>query len=216
MVVFTCDRCNESLKKPKVQYHGCRQTTFTCVDCFVTFTWENFNVHNKCITEQQRYGGANFVAKDNKGEQKQMKWAEQVGAAAEFATGMTKKRLEKMSGQDNVPRKRKPFINFAQNNFGIKEFEAEKLWDELQEALAKLEDKNKVAEEEISKVEETDIGKVNHESGQTEVTATKETKKEKKRKQREAEEAYVQDETVPEVTAIKKKKKKQKEDEEGN
>lgn len=67
MVTFTCDTCNEALKKSKVGTHRkCRNTTFTCIDCNVTFSSETYAQHYKCVTEAERYGGANYVAKENK------------------------------------------------------------------------------------------------------------------------------------------------------
>jgi hypothetical protein len=67
MVTFTCDLCNEALKKNKVANHRkCKNTTFTCIDCNVTFTGDSYALHYKCVTEGERYGGANYVAKENK------------------------------------------------------------------------------------------------------------------------------------------------------
>ncbi|KAJ8980240.1 hypothetical protein NQ317_003748 [Molorchus minor] len=59
MVVFTCNNCGESLQKPKVEKHyafACRKSkSLTCVDCFKDFRGEEYVVHTKCITEDERY-----------------------------------------------------------------------------------------------------------------------------------------------------------------
>ncbi|KAK2960836.1 putative cell growth-regulating nucleolar protein [Blattamonas nauphoetae] len=61
MVTFTCDKCNESLKKNKVKNHisagPCRGSTVTCIDCFKTFPGMEFDAHTSCISEAERYQG---------------------------------------------------------------------------------------------------------------------------------------------------------------
>lgn len=68
MVYFTCDCCGESLKKNQVLKHTfrCKSNEFSCIDCQVVFTKKSYVEHIKCITEDQKYGGANYVAKENK------------------------------------------------------------------------------------------------------------------------------------------------------
>ena len=40
---------------------------------------DGYQTHIKCISEQQKYGGKNFVVREAKGEVKQNEWTEQVG-----------------------------------------------------------------------------------------------------------------------------------------
>ncbi|CAD5222252.1 unnamed protein product [Bursaphelenchus xylophilus] len=236
MVVFTCDRCNEPLKKPKVKFHSCRSTTFTCVDCFVTFDWNTYDAHNKCITEGQRYGGAGFVQESYKGEKKQEKWSQQVSEAINFTNGMVKNFLIKMSGMENVPRKRKPFINFCKNALRVQsDSVAEQIWDQLQAAVRRMEEKdkeeqgknekngevkgengekngenngnNEKKEEEIEEEQNVEVkGKETRENEEESKVEGEEEPKRKKKKRRNQEE--VEEETVEEVKEKKKKKKR--------
>lgn len=54
MVTFTCDLCQESLRKAFVDRHcetKCRNAwTFTCVDCNKTFEGFAYKDHNSCIS----------------------------------------------------------------------------------------------------------------------------------------------------------------------
>lgn len=40
------------------------------------FRGDDYKNHNKCISEDQKYGGKGFEAKANKGEVKQQQWIE--------------------------------------------------------------------------------------------------------------------------------------------
>lgn len=68
MVFFTCEACGEALKKNQVEKHGyrCKSNAFSCIDCQKVFDRDSYNEHIKCISEDQKYGGANYVAKENK------------------------------------------------------------------------------------------------------------------------------------------------------
>ena len=68
MVFFICDNCGESLKKNQVQKHTykCKNGSFSCMDCQAVFDKKNYDQHIKCISENEKYGGANYVAKVNK------------------------------------------------------------------------------------------------------------------------------------------------------
>ena len=68
MVFFICDACGEALKKKQVQNHTykCRGATFSCMDCQAVFDSRSYENHVKCISENEKYGGANYVPKVNK------------------------------------------------------------------------------------------------------------------------------------------------------
>lgn len=68
MVFFTCEKCGEALKKNQVYKHfnKCKSNAFSCIDCQKVFDSESYNDHLKCISEDQKYGGSNFVAKEFK------------------------------------------------------------------------------------------------------------------------------------------------------
>ncbi|RKO97483.1 hypothetical protein CAUPRSCDRAFT_3733, partial [Caulochytrium protostelioides] len=59
MVSFSCEQCQDTVKKPKVQQHAgrCRGAQFTCVDCSVTFDEWSVRSHTSCMTEDQKYQG---------------------------------------------------------------------------------------------------------------------------------------------------------------
>ncbi|MCP9263585.1 39S ribosomal protein L16, mitochondrial [Dirofilaria immitis] len=116
MVFFSCDKCGEALKKNQVDKHGfkCRNTTYSCLDCGQAFSLETYKNHIKCVTENKKYGGKNYVEKENKGEAKQNRWIEQVERAIENVTDKElKDLLQQIRGFNNIPRKEAKFINFC-------------------------------------------------------------------------------------------------------
>ena len=60
MVTFTCDACQDSVKKPKVEQHRqrCRNCWYlSCVDCSKTFEGDAYKQHTSCISEAEKYQG---------------------------------------------------------------------------------------------------------------------------------------------------------------
>ncbi|AYU80642.1 LYAR-type C2HC zinc finger containing protein, putative [Leishmania donovani] len=59
MVSFTCNYCQDVVKKPKVQSHAyaCGCDTFTCVDCMQLFDLGTVKGHTSCVTEEEKYQG---------------------------------------------------------------------------------------------------------------------------------------------------------------
>ncbi|KAG5497340.1 hypothetical protein JIQ42_03826 [Leishmania sp. Namibia] len=59
MVSFTCNCCQDVVKKPKVQSHAnaCGGETFTCVDCMHVFDLDTVKGHTSCVTEEEKYQG---------------------------------------------------------------------------------------------------------------------------------------------------------------
>lgn len=109
----------------------------TCSKTFVYRLWKRFRVgliiivdlisssnrfssrnsykeHTKCVTEQEKYGGANYSAPTNmnKGEKKQNQWFEIVQSAINQNTGSNQAKilLKKLQYYPNTPRKRAKFI----------------------------------------------------------------------------------------------------------
>lgn len=60
MVSFSCSKCGDVIKKPKVQTHAqqCGTGSFSCVDCMETFDLFAIVKHNVCLTEVDRYQGS--------------------------------------------------------------------------------------------------------------------------------------------------------------
>jgi len=61
MVSFTCEVCQEVVKKNKVDKHcesACSNAwNFTCIDCNKTFGGYDYQAHNSCVTEEEKYWG---------------------------------------------------------------------------------------------------------------------------------------------------------------
>ncbi|XP_051715889.1 cell growth-regulating nucleolar protein [Ctenopharyngodon idella] len=124
MVFFTCDACGESLKKAQVEKHllkcrGCR--VLSCIDCGKDFRGDDYKNHNKCISEDQKYGGRDFQAKTNKGDVKQQQWIQRIQEAMERPGIQPRLQqvLRQVSAYDNVPRKRAKFQNWMKNSLKI-------------------------------------------------------------------------------------------------
>eukprot|EP00770_Monocercomonoides_exilis_P014976 MONOS_14922.1-p1 / transcript=MONOS_14922.1 / gene=MONOS_14922 / organism=Monocercomonoides_exilis_PA203 / gene_product=unspecified product / transcript_product=unspecified product / location=Mono_scaffold01105:13306-13994(-) / protein_length=203 / sequence_SO=supercontig / SO=protein_coding / is_pseudo=false len=77
MVSFTCDKCNETLKKQKVSQHisfgPCRGASVTCIDCMKTFQGRTFEGHTSCLSEAQRYQGKLYRGEKPTKSQQQFK-----------------------------------------------------------------------------------------------------------------------------------------------
>eukprot|EP00835_Amoeboradix_gromovi_P005681 NODE_560_length_6681_cov_0.715740.p4 type:complete len:143 gc:universal NODE_560_length_6681_cov_0.715740:3437-3865(+) len=56
---FSCDMCNDTVKKAKVKIHikSCYTSSISCIDCGVGFNLQTYNSHNQCMTEKKKYAG---------------------------------------------------------------------------------------------------------------------------------------------------------------
>ncbi|CAJ0568879.1 unnamed protein product, partial [Mesorhabditis spiculigera] len=151
MVYFVCGRCNDSLKKQQVQTHEykCHSNQYSCVDCQAVFNAKSYDEHRKCITENEKYGGKNFVAKVNKGEAKQNEWTDQVERAISAVTepGL-KDLLQRITGFSNIPRKEAKFINFLMNSIRIHNRSlCERAWAAISEEASKIQKEQALAKQ---------------------------------------------------------------------
>ncbi|ETN77236.1 LYAR-type C2HC zinc finger [Necator americanus] len=118
--------------------------------CIEVLNPQNYQLHIKCISENQKYGSKNYVEKEAKGEMKQNAWCEQVERAVECVKDpKLKSLLQNIQGYNNIPRKEAKFINFLTNSCRIRDSalckmawkaianEAEKLKKEKEEREAK-------------------------------------------------------------------------------
>ncbi|XP_018555835.1 cell growth-regulating nucleolar protein [Lates calcarifer] len=124
MVFFTCNACGESLKKAQVDKHvtmcrGCQ--VLSCIDCGKDFWGDDYKNHNKCISEDQKYGGKGYEAKANKGDVKQQQWIQRIQEAMNKpgVSAKLKDVLLQVSTYDNVPRKKAKFQNWMRNSLKI-------------------------------------------------------------------------------------------------
>ncbi|CAH1966085.1 unnamed protein product [Acanthoscelides obtectus] len=139
MVVFTCNHCGDSLKKPSVEKHyqfTCRTTkSLTCVDCLKDFIGEEYATHTRCLTEEERYAAkGSMVNVVHKGEIKQESWLEMIKSILDKQPNVKpshRNLLNKISNYNNVPRKKVKFMNFIMSSSGgrANRKEVEEVWD---------------------------------------------------------------------------------------
>lgn len=133
MVFFTCDKCNESLKKNQVEKHcfkcrGCESVT--CIDCSVTFYGDDYKTHLVCISESEKYEKSLY-----KGKQKQSPqdiWMESIQeaiASQSKAPKSIQQYLAQLGDFGNIPRNRNKFNNFLKNSLKLHSTTiADELW----------------------------------------------------------------------------------------
>ncbi|EKV10977.1 Zinc finger, C2H2, LYAR-type [Penicillium digitatum] len=75
MVSFSCEACGDVLTKKKLDPHRgqCRGASFTCIDCMVHFYGMEYRAHTSCMSEAQKYQGALYKEKPQKGKKGQKK-----------------------------------------------------------------------------------------------------------------------------------------------
>ena len=126
MVYFVCNNCQETLKGRAVETHSwrCGTASLCCVDCSRDFDVHTYKSHTTCISEEQKYQGALYKAKDKKKVDPQELWTQQVHTAA-GKPSKHKALLEQLTFYTTVPRKFKPFVNFAKNSIGVRQDNSE-------------------------------------------------------------------------------------------
>lgn len=82
MVSFSCEVCNDTVMKKKLQQHqrSCRGAYFTCIDCSTTFYGNDHQGHTSCISESEKYEGSLYKGKkknQNQNQQQQQKQQKQ-------------------------------------------------------------------------------------------------------------------------------------------
>ena len=57
MVSFSCEVCNDTIIKKKLDQHSqrCYGAYFSCIDCSVTFQGTEYRNHTSCISEAEKY-----------------------------------------------------------------------------------------------------------------------------------------------------------------
>ena len=221
MVFFCCNGCGDTLKKQKVDQHPCR-SSYSCIDCNVNFSGNEYKKHTKCVSEAERYQGNLYQGKEDKGALKQNSWMVSVREAAESCknNSQLKGLLIRIAENDNVPRKKAKFLNFIKNSMRIGNKDlVEKAWDAIEktgkpQAIPPVEN-NTVADNTHSNIEnavaenvkKSKKPKTGQESdnvnGETKITLIKPSKK---RKHAECESQALTDNNA--VSHEKKKKKK--------
>lgn len=148
MVFFVCNGCGTSVKKNQVEKHQyqCRRSQhLSCVDCSKDFIGQEYKAHIKCVSEEEKYSGKDYVAKpnQNKNERKQTEWVAMIQNLVE-KVGNTNDELssalQRISQHENIPRKKPKFINFLKNILGnrVPPRITEQLWDLISKEIEEL------------------------------------------------------------------------------
>ncbi|KAL1924310.1 uncharacterized protein VTP21DRAFT_7345 [Calcarisporiella thermophila] len=172
MVSFSCDACQDVIKKPKLDQHRNRcHATFTCIDCNTTFQGTEYRTHTQCISEAEKYEKSLY--KGNK------KGNKQNGANGK-ANGVK-------NTQENTPaavKQPEPIVSEIEKGLKRKaekgSEEAEK--KEKKQKKEKKEKKDKKDKKEEEKSEETKVEEKEKEEKEKKEKEEKEKKKEKKEK----------------------------------
>lgn len=82
MVSFSCEVCNETLVKKKLNGHfrACPQAYFTCIDCNTTFDDGAYNAHTQCISEAEKYQKALYKPKKKQEQHSEKKPSEDTSS----------------------------------------------------------------------------------------------------------------------------------------
>lgn len=136
MVFFSCEGCNETLKKAQVENHLrralCSRYPVSCVDCSQVFPGSLYQAHTSCISEAEKYEkslykGPKAGNKGGKGKKRnpQEEWMEMIASVAcdNSETGgvssILRRYLSRMAELGNVPRNEKKFKNFLNNSLRV-------------------------------------------------------------------------------------------------
>ncbi|XP_026162986.1 cell growth-regulating nucleolar protein [Mastacembelus armatus] len=221
MVFFTCNGCGESLKKVQVDKHVniCRSCqVLSCIDCGKDFWGDDYKNHNRCISEDQKYGGKSYEAKANKGDVKQQQWIQKINEAMSKpgVSAKLKDVLRQVSSYDNVPRKKAKFQNWIRNSLKIANTS---LQDEVWDILAAADDTPEPPQQNTEDKQKMPEAQVQAHGNEKQNGQTKAEKKMNKHKRKEAHqhkngkatkdvETAVVQEPEPEKDQAGKKKKK--------
>ncbi|XP_069782726.1 cell growth-regulating nucleolar protein isoform X2 [Narcine bancroftii] len=223
MVFFTCNGCGESVKKAQVEKHvnicrGC--TCLSCIDCGKEFWGDDYKIHTKCITEDQKYGGKGFEAKAKKGDIKQLQWIQKIQETMNDlkVSPSVREILKQMDSCENIPRKKLKFQNWMKNSLNVKNVA---LQEEVWEIFAAVISNDKISKQQNqmrtqnSKGPAESVDANSHQAATAEnhekIKNKRERKEERKKKSRKEEKHLKEDESClghkPSQLEEKEKKK---------
>ena len=89
------------------------------------------------MTEDQRYGGLNYISKEMKGQKKQEQW---IGKLQDLISNSkfdrnTEGYLNRILGYENIPRKKAKFLNFVKASIVKDASVGERLWSIIEQAI---------------------------------------------------------------------------------
>nr|XP_004669883.1 cell growth-regulating nucleolar protein [Jaculus jaculus]XP_044989797.1 cell growth-regulating nucleolar protein [Jaculus jaculus] len=225
MVFFTCNACGESVKKIQVEKHVsvCRNCEcLSCIDCGKDFWGDDYKLHVKCISEDQKYGGKSYEGKTHKGDEKQQAWIQKINELIKKPNVSPKVRelLQQIGGFDNVPRKKAKFQNWMKNSLKVhNESILEQVWNIFSEASSsepanREQDKQPLGQETKTQAEippKVPSSKANGTTEeQAEVKKNKRERKEERQKNRKKEKKELKLENHQGNSSSQKAKKRKK------
>jgi cell growth-regulating nucleolar protein len=141
---------------------------------------DDYRVHTSCVSEAERY--EKTVYKGNKKNAKknpQEAWTDLIAEAAKSAPLALKSYMQRLAELDNVPRKEKPFRNWAANSLNLRGQHAlvtASLWKYLSEVWGREQAERKKAEEEEKRLRDERSEKQRLEAeGKTEINTNETT-----------------------------------------
>lgn len=167
------------------------------MDCGKDFWGDDYSNHIKCITEDQKYGGSNYVSKENKGERKQEEWVMKIKEKVTNTKNMEpqlKELLESIILHSNIPRKEVKFRNFMRSSCRVSNTKlVDKVWEIFKDANAKNDNSNNsngVKKDEgvtdaDNKVNNEAVPQASSETGKADADAVKLNKRERKELRKE-------------------------------
>lgn len=108
------------------------------MDCSKDFRGQEYADHVKCVTEDQKYGGSQYVAKEMKGEKKQEAWIAKIKEQVANTHNMEpqlKELLDRITTFSNIPRKKEKFVRFLNNSARVRHSHiVDKAWEVFEAA----------------------------------------------------------------------------------
>lgn len=103
MVSFSCEVCNDTVIKKKLDQHTrqCRGAYFTCIDCSTTFSGYDYRNHTQCISEAEKYEKSLYKG-NNKKQKQQPVVQKKVEAAAPVIEKKPVKKEKKEKKSDDL------------------------------------------------------------------------------------------------------------------
>jgi len=128
MVFFCCEGCNETLKKKQIERHfslrkNCRSVS--CVDCSQVFYGNEYDQHNICISEAEKYEKSLYKKKTQKRSPQEI-WMDVINESIANIGSLSlshqaKNVLKNMQNYPNVPRNENKFKNFISNCMKVRD-----------------------------------------------------------------------------------------------
>ncbi|CAM9170771.1 unnamed protein product [Chrysoparadoxa australica] len=149
MVFFSCEGCNESLKKSQVARHvnACPARNcwgVTCVDCQVVFEGDSYAAHTSCVSEAEKYQGSLYKGKAKAAKRNpQQEWMNLIEESIDEAPSTVKAQLVRMAELGNVPRQEKKFRAFCANSLRLGGAAMNQTWGYLSSRKQQREEEKK-------------------------------------------------------------------------